>query len=423
MSDLEPAFEVKLREHGEAEEALERQVEELAGSASGLVDIDLTLRLVTAKLSWCLHALTALSASPSSQADSRATLRAEAARRAAAALKLLEGLASANVSEDQRGQWRSGPAWEHAKELLQEFILAGGGILLEARELSARRRQAVARGIVAAIRKYAAPDDRYRAMEPDDYPPILQRIFLTFFPSLAKEHPRQPPYGIDEGEERVESSDHLLMPLSQAITYYEREELPKLRQELTASPGDPGLQAQIRSIEQKVEGYRKMRFFPRTESVLLEQGFQTATMTSYSADGELLVAVPEKAIWLSGVNTDRTMELARAELVRRLAGTGVCPELDREYRWLRSLESGMRGSSRTPRMKLDTAKGFRMLKTDYPVLARLEDRQAFRELAAMATAGSIGKAENGVSALVDADQRERPPVLALGAEGEEHGSR
>ncbi len=398
MSDIQRTFDLRLAELSEAEEALSARAEGLDHAASGLVDIDLTLQLVAARLAWCLHALSGLAARPDLQDGAQS--------RARAAMASLDRLASANVSEDRRDVWKSGPAWEEAKRRLQEFVLAGGGMLLETDELSARKRRMVARGIAGSIRKFSTPDDLYRAAEPETYPPVLQRILLTFFPSLLKEHPAQPPYGIGEGQqEQVESSQRMLLPLSQAIEYLEHEVLEKLHEGLSASPGDPDIQREIRRVEEKVAGYRRLRFFPRTESVLLELGFQTATMTSYSADGEMLVAVDEPVNWRSGTNLDRQMEVVRAELVHRLAGKGVSAGLDQEYRHIRSLESGLRGSSRTPSMRIDPAKGFGMLKADYPALARLEDKQAFLELARAVSGGSIAGAEQRLVEIIEADER------------------
>jgi hypothetical protein len=157
-----------------------------------------------------------------------------------------------------------------------------------------------------------------------------------------------------------------------------------------------------------VEEYRKLRFFPRSTPVLLEKDFYTQGMTFYSADGELLVPIPLPVTMRSGTNLDRRMELVRADLVRRLAGRGLCPELDREYRRLRSLESGIRGSSRTASFKLDASWGFRALKQSFPSLARLEDKQGFRELADAAVGGSLGASERRVSALLTRDRGARP---------------
>ncbi|MBN1836406.1 MAG: hypothetical protein JW820_11185, partial [Spirochaetales bacterium] len=67
-------------------------------------------------------------------------------------------------------------------------------------------------------------------------------------------------------------------------------------------------------------------------------------------------------------------------LVRRLAGKGVCPELDADYGFRKSLDSGRRGSSRLPGSKLDYPRGFRALRQAFPLLHRLEDRRQLRQL-------------------------------------------
>ncbi len=68
-------------------------------------------------------------------------------------------------------------------------------------------------------------------------------------------------------------------------------------------------------------------------------------------------------------------------------------------------------------MRIDPVRGFRMLKADYPALARLEDKQAFRELARMATGGSIAGAEGSVAALLESDQRSG--ALGIASDGDD----
>ena len=63
-----------------------------------------------------------------------------------------------------------------------------------------------------------------------------------------------------------------------------------------------------------------------------------------------------------------------------MARRGICPALDKEYYYLRSLESGKRGSSRLPGFKINTIKGFRALKYQFPFLAQLEDKRSFQRL-------------------------------------------
>ena len=199
------------------------------------------------------------------------------------------------------------------------------------------------------------------------------------------------------------SSRAMKLPLSQAVFYIENELLPGLRGSLAADPGNAGLQGEIRRLEARAEEYRRLRFFPRSEPVLLEKGFHTDGMTGYSADGELLVPIPVGVTWKSGTNLDRKMELVRADLVKRIAGRGVSAEVDAEYARLKSLESGPRGSSRLASMKIDAAAGFRALRQGFPFLSRLEDKQQFRELAGIVGASSSASARKKIASLVHAD--------------------
>jgi len=228
---------------------------------------------------------------------------------------------------------------------------------------------------------------------------------------LVRAHPEPPPYGIEEGEEVVYSSDHVTLPLSQAVLFLSKEVLPDLERRLAQSPGDPGLQEEIRRTEQRIEECRRLRFFPRSTPVLLEQGFHTGGMTAYNTDGEMLVRIALPVRIRSGTNLDRRMELVRADLVKRLAGRRVSEKLDREYRRLKSLESGIRGSSRTPSLKLDAAGWYRVLMREFPVLARLEDKEAFRELSAMAGSRMPGRAERLIETLVARDHVGTPGSL------------
>jgi hypothetical protein len=351
----------------------------------------------------CLHVLDRLADRPD--------LRETASTHALGAAAVLDGLAGENVSEDQRAVLRQGPAWDAVRDRLRDFLAAGGAALLAHQDLNDRRRRILARSIAASIRKYTVPDDLSPALDPDRYPPIVRRFLSTFFPVLVRAHPEPPPYGIEEGEEVVYSSDHVTLPLSQAVFYLETEVLPDLQRRLGESPGDPGLQEEIRRTEQRIEECRRLRFFPRSTPVLLEQGFHTGGLTAYNADGEMLVRIALPVKIRSGTNLDRRMELVRADLVKRLAGRRVSEKLDREYRRLKSLESGIRGSSRTPSLKLDPVGCFRTLKREFPVLARLEDKEEFRQLSAAAGGRMSGRAERLIEEIVMRDHEGKPGSL------------
>lgn len=299
------------------------------------------------------------------------------------------------------------PLFDEVKAKLQDFLLAGGGGFLESREAGERRDRILSRAVVASIRKFMGEDDRYPPLEVERYPAFVQRALLFLFPVLLRENPEKPPYGIEEGDEVTCSSRAMQLPLSQAIFYIERELLPDLRARLLENPGDAALQEEVHRLEDRAAGYRKLRFFPRSTPVLLEKGFHTDGMTSYTADGELLVTIPLAVTYRSGTNLDRKMELVRAELVKRIAGRGVSAEIDREYRRLRSLESGMRGSSRLASMKIDAVGGFRALRQDFPFLARLEDKESFRQLVRIVRAGGIGASEERIAGLIEEDRTAR----------------
>jgi hypothetical protein len=403
MGTVQQVFDIRLGDLAAAAAGLAEQVHGLASAYAGLKDIDLSLRLAAARLDVCLHVLGRLADRPD--------LRATAAEHALGAAAILDGLAGENVSEDQRAELRRGPAWDEVRERLARFLEGGGAALLAHPDLDDRRRRILARGIAASIRKYTTPDDRSPAIDPDRYPPLVRRLLAAFFPVLARRHPEPPPYGIEEGEEVEYRSDHVTLPLSQAMLYLETEVHPDLERRLAQSPGDPDLQREIRLTEERIEECRRLRFFPRSTPVLLERGFHTEGMTEYNADGEMLVRIALPVRFRSGTNLDRRMELVRSDLVRRLAGRRVSEKLDREYRRLKSLESGIRGSSRTPSLKLDPVGSFRMLKREFPVLARLEDKEAFRELAAMAGGARAGRAERLIEDMVTGDHAGTPAAL------------
>ncbi|MGA2640576.1 MAG: hypothetical protein ABSG21_06695, partial [Spirochaetia bacterium] len=320
-----------------------------------------------------------------------------------AALRLVEGLLSENISEDQKGIVQANPIYPSVRARLEEFLLAGGGGYLESRQADARARRLLSRTIVAAIRKFTGVDDRSRPLDLEDYPPLVRKALLALFPVMVRENPEQPPYGIEEGQEITYSSSNMKLPLSQAIFYMENELIPELERKLGVSPGSRALQEEIRRLRERVEDYRKLRFFPRSTPVLLEKGYYTEGMTGYTADGEMLVPIPLAVTFRSGTNLDRIMEQVRMDVVRRIAGRGVSSELDREYAHLRSLESGMRGSSRTASMKLDTAWGYRVLRQAFPFLSRLADKRRFEALVNEIRTGK-GSAERRVEALMSREQ-------------------
>jgi hypothetical protein len=361
-----PALDPELQRLLDEEERLEAGAQAQAFAASGLKDLDGELAIVEVQLKLALHLMQA--ARPD-----HARIRDRALR----AARRLEELQEENLSEEQRGLIASSPGYTRARELFQTFILRGGGGYLEAEEPETRRARLVAGAVVGALRKYR--------LDPSE--------------------------GIPEGEELIYSAQKMLMPLSQAILYLEQELLPELDRAMAGDPGNAELQTRVREARERLAAYRSLRFAPRSTPIVIEKGFYTEWWTQFTADGELLVSLPLAVRFRSGTNLDRLRDLVRAEVVRRLAGRKVCPALDQEYRYRRSLESGRTGSTRLPGFKLDTRRGFAELKNLYPGLKRIENKQELAALAEMAYSRSRLAAVNALLGMMEKD-KPTPPLLA-----------
>jgi hypothetical protein len=385
-----------------AEEAsLEGIVRDMDSRLSGLKHIDLILGLARVKLQLCLAMMKKTQTRRSSFED----LDISIGRRAASAIRLVESLVSQNVSEDQKGIVQESPAFAQAKGLLEEFLVSGGGGFLEPFQLDEHKRRILSRTVTTSIRKYMGEDDRYPPLDIGKYPPFVQKVLLAFFPVFIRLRPQRPPYGIEEGEEVTYSSAKMRLPLSQAIHYMENELLPELDRKLAAEPGHPGLQEETQQVRAQLEQYRSMRVHPRAAPVLpLAKGLYTEGMTGFTQEGEILVSLPLPVQLRSGTNLDRKMELVRMDVVRRIAGRCVSAEIDQEYRRLKSIESGLRGNSRTPSLKLDPSWGYWVLRQNFPFLARLSDKDRFQELVQVVRSGSLGDAERFLEAVVARDQ-------------------
>jgi hypothetical protein len=360
---------------------------------SGLKDLETLLELAEVRLAIALRAL-------AGHPPPHELIRGKAV----AAVQGLEELLGENLSEDQRQAVTDAGGYSRVKDLFQQFIVQGGGGYLAEREQTASQRRRVARTVVAAIRKYASSPDCYQAGRLSETLPAPLRGLVGFL--LPYQLPEaQESCGIEEGEEQLYSAAKLRLPLSQAVHYLENQLLPELERRLAEQPGDRSLQESLRSTREKLAAYRRMRFVPRSTPIVIEHGFYTEWWSGFTAEGELLVSVPLTVQYRSGTNLDRLRDLVVADVVRRLAGKGVSPDLDREVRFRRSLESGLQGSSRLPRSRLNTRRGFLRLKGLYPLLQRLEDRREFAALVELAVKG--GKA---VESLL-AEDKGKVPLL------------
>gem|GEM_PF-1457525 len=374
---IEEKWSIRFKKLKEREHSLEKQVFEIGNRYSGLKDINLTLELVNTRLSIALMLVERMSSSTREEVEK---YHLESKKRAVKATIELENLVTGDLDDDDRKTIKEHPLYRDAREKIQRIILLGGGIFFEGNEYDEKKLRLVSKILVSSIRKFTKRDDLYPPPEIEKYPPLIRRIINLFFPILLKENQKPPPYGIEEGEERFYTSKNMRMPLSQAILFYEEEVLPKLKKKLESNPGNRGLQGEIERIMSLVEKYKKMKFIPRSTPIVMEKGFYDEWFTGFTRDGEMLVNVPVPVRIYSGNNTERLMELVRMDFVKRIAGRGVSRELDRHYRYLKSLESGIRGNSRTPSLKVNTTFGYQVLKREIPFLKIMEEKDNFLKL-------------------------------------------
>ncbi len=380
---LEEQWKIRLNKLQERESFLEQQVQDLQIEYSGLKDIDTLLELINLKFNMALKAIEGIATRPAD--SSREALGELAREKSRQAVSMLEDLRGENISLDQTDLISGAAGFKEAKRLFNLLLLKGGAVFFEAKIEEAKIVRKLARIIAEAINKYTSPDDRYaQVFKTEKLPEILRKLVNLFLPVLAPENQKEPPYGIEEGEEFACSAERIKMPLSQAIFYLENELLPRIEKELQANPGNPILQRRLRFAAEKIEEYKRIKYIPRSTPLIMEKGFYTDWWTEYSADGEIMVTVDLTVHFKSGTNLERIQELIQAEITRKAAGRGICPALDEEYAYLKSLESGKRGSSRLPGFKINTAKGFKTLAASYPLLKRLEDKEELKKLISLA---------------------------------------
>ncbi len=376
--ELEDSWQITLSRLVEEEKTLASKVAEVEVRFSGLRDIELSLRLARLRFKICLFIVEKLESFK--DPESKKKYHSMAREYAHNGLSEIEKLKSSELDADDTELLIRHPLFENAKTLLQQIILEGGGVFFEGKEREGKALRIIARAIARAIKKYSARDDLYPPPELESYPAGIRRLINLLFPVLARENQKPPPYGIEEGEEIIYHYKKIKLPLSQAVLYYEEELIPALERKLEEEPGNEKLQEEIRKFKAKVADYKKLKFIPRSTPIVIESGFYTEWFTGYTENGEMLVTVPIPATQKSGTNLDRLMELVRADFVRQIANKNVSQKLKKHYRFLKSLESGLLGSSRTPSMKVDTRWGFRIVKREIPSLVVLEDKREFVRL-------------------------------------------
>jgi hypothetical protein len=372
VGEIVSGWEENLRRLRQEEKRLEDRKTARARDYGGLVDWEELLSLASIRFRAALEILEGM---PRLSPQDRDRFHREAGAFARGGKRLLEELAGTTLGTGEREKILADPRYAEAAELFRRILLSGGEGFFEGADTDAAVQREISRAVASALRKYAPADDNPSVLfRPEDLPPILRKLTAVFFPVMGRENLASPPYGIPEGEEKEYRSGFTVMPLSQGILFLEEELLPRTMKELKENPGDRDLQDKKLWILDHLAHWKRLRFFPRATPVLLNQDFYTHGLSQYTQEGEPLVRFALPLKFKSGTNLDRYGEMVRAELVRRLAGRGLIPGLDRDYRYRKSLRSGRGGSSRTPSFKLDTAGGFRLLKEQLPGLAVLEDR-------------------------------------------------
>ncbi len=342
-----------------------RAIEEISGQErfvdtayGGLVDLDITFELIERRFR-----LAVLLVRHPDRRDENEKL--ELARTSAVSAVLsLERLVNVNVSLDQMDLVRDDPRMEPIHDLLSELIFFGGASLFESHPDPKATRRLV-RIVTDALLKHS-PRER-----------------ATWSPDSAEGDAE-----IEPGDEELIFSDYMVLPISQAALMIRDEIIPELDRRIAADPGNAGLQRRRRLLEEQADMLEQTRFFPRARPIEMEPGLLTASIVGYSPGGEAIVRMKVPVITSTGNRLDRIRESVESEILRDVAGGGISPEVDREFRTAMSPESGLRGSSNDPvgaSLRVDEL--FRTLSTRYPFLKRLYDQQEMAKLVNLAEEG------------------------------------
>ncbi|MBT3273684.1 MAG: hypothetical protein HN368_11045 [Spirochaetales bacterium] len=357
---------------------LEEHVEAVDLAYEGLRELDDLYRLIDLKLDISLLLLTHRDVRDIE--DRTAVARTQATD----ALVLTDSLQTSNISLDQKDEFTNSEEMLGIREKLQNLVVFGGANLFDAENTKQARVRRVGASIKKALLKYTG--GQHQTSGPQVKTPD----------HLAA-------YEIPEGEEDINLSEKIVLPLSQAVVLIEEEMLPALEDKLAANPGDPELIRRKNRLIDQVADYKTSKFFPRARPATMEKDLFTAALAGYTASGEVLVTINLPSIQSSGNTYDHLLEHLRVEIVRDSAGMGISPRLDAAVKTARSLESGKRGALLEVLNKLDVPALFRELSVEFPFLRRLESRQDLKLLADLAAKGQRNELKKIISVMAEED--------------------
>ena len=332
---------------------------------AGLIDFSIGFKLIQCRLDIALHGVVAFTDRMRQSAEFE-KLYTTCSRAAREAVELFDDLNIAAESANERLD--TFPEYGAVRDTIEALLLRGGGSYFEEETTRFLIEKRLVDIVTDAIEKYAPPDDEYEPLvRLDAIGPALKRFVARVLPYSSATEKQRPPYGLDESTE--EHSDKVIMPLSQAISFYENEVIPGLVEDNDS--------AALANVRRTIEELKQIQVRPRSRPLITPVGYYTEGLTKFNAQGEPLIPISLEATYLTGTNLDRIMELVRDEVTRKIAGTGIHRHLDAELARLKSIESGVEGSKMFPSLKLDTARWFVRLKHRYPRLNILSDRDGF----------------------------------------------
>lgn len=389
-------WEKNVKRLQKAVEGVTEKRDALTRDLQGLIDLDVSFAFVKTSFDLVL----ALAGCPLDPVPDDIACRAKA--EAINGLKELERISSSNVSLDQSGLVKKAPELEEIKDKITSLLDITGPDLFSTDKISRKNARYMRKVMRDAVWKYTEWARTSHTEGADAY---------------------GDPGDILEGEEEILVSDHMTLPLSQAIDLIETEFLPQCNAELEKYPGDPHLQRQRNFLIRQMQIYREARFIPRRRDIMPHQitGIGTESLAAYTEDGEMMVTVKVPVIYHSGNRYDRLRDFIIAEIINKIGGRGIDAELDAEIRQKREPESGYSGSFFDPKSKLKSYRVFHDLGYRMPFLKRLQDKDELKKMISYGEAGERKTLDRYIQKIIVSDRNliERVAAVKMLLEGAE----